>query len=131
MWYEQPIIIIDCPKITLVDWNCIGMKDSQGKYTKMMDLDNLCETKWGNKFDISKQPDFPPKWSGQIGGKKGDDIFGQDGKKPKYGYIPNSDYNIVSPPDKNAVTVVPAPGAILLSAVGVSLVGWLRRQRTL
>ena len=49
---------------------------------------------------------------------------------PAFGYRVTFDTNVWTWDSYNT-TVIPAPGAILLGGIGVSLVGWLRRRRTL
>lgn len=45
--------------------------------------------------------------------------------------IQTSEYNVRLGETTLRIESIPAPGAILLGSIGISLVGWLRRRRTL
>ena len=129
IWYKQPIIIVVIPNKNMFDWKGFGFKDGKGKDWKMNHWDGFPGPIWDQKFH--KKPNFPVKWYGPMD-KKGDHIFDKDGIRPKFGCSLKPDCNMKSPPDKiDSSTVVPAPGAVFLSVIGISLVGWLRKQRTL
>ncbi len=99
-------------------------------------LTSTYQTNW-QTFSFSLNPGWTDAEAQAAGWLKDDVIFG--GSSPSFqetmSDVYNAEVRISGIEDVEAgidnFSLIPAPGAILLGGIGVGLVGWLRRRRTL
>ena len=109
------------------------------QYGWMYPLTSTYQTNW-QTFTVSLNPDWTDTQAQAAGWLMDTDVFGGLPDSVSFQQTMSNVYNAevrisgvgnVEAGIDNFSLIIPAPGAILLGSIGVGLVGWLRRRRTL
>lgn len=109
------------------------------QYGWMYPLTSTYQTNW-QTFSFSLNPDWTDTQARAAGWLMDTDVFGGLPDSVSFQQTMSNVYNAevrisgvgdVEAGIDNFSLIIPAPGALLLGSIGVGLVGWLRRRRTL